>query len=269
MKLKHLAFGLTAAGVATLTYGMLVESKKLVLERRTLALPNWPDRLNGFTLAVLADLHIRDEYSVEVAERAIAMALDASPDMVVLPGDIVAYWKPEAAALAGKVLEPLLLMQGSVIATPGNREYWDGTPELLRPILDELNIKYLRNQAWTHQGIQWVGIDSVNMRAADPFHAMAEATGDDPIVALWHEPDLVEWLPSGASLMISGHTHGGQFRLPNGWAPKHTRNGRKYVDGFFPDAPTPLYVSRGVGTTGPPSRLFCPPEVSLLTLVPA
>jgi uncharacterized protein len=66
--------------------------------------------------------------------------------------------------------------------------------------------------------------------------------------------------------MISGHTHGGQFRAPWGWAPMKTRNGERYLEGFFPDAPTPLYVSRGIGTTGPPSRLNCPPEVSVLSL---
>ncbi len=68
--------------------------------------------------------------------------------------------------------------------------------------------------------------------------------------------------------MIAGHSHGGQFRTPWGWPPMRTENGSRYLEGFFPDARTPLYVSRGVGTTFLPSRLFCPPEVSLLTLTP-
>ena len=89
-----------------------------------------------------------------------------------------------------------------------------------------------------------------------------------PIIALWHEPDVVDHLPKGAALMLSGHSHGGQFTFPGGYTPMHTLNGRKYVRGFFPHAPTPLYVSRGIGTTGPPSRLNCAPEVSLLELTP-
>jgi predicted MPP superfamily phosphohydrolase len=91
----------------------------------------------------------------------------------------------------------------------------------------------------------------------------------DPVIVLWHEPDAVDLLPSGAHLMIAGHSHGGQWRFPWGWTPMTTRNGRKYIEGFFPDAPTPLYVSRGVGTTGPPARLGALPEVSILRLMSA
>ena len=89
-----------------------------------------------------------------------------------------------------------------------------------------------------------------------------------PAVCLWHEPDLVADLPSGCALTLSGHTHGGQGRLFGRFKPVKTRLGARYVEGFFPDAPTPLYVSRGVGTTLFPLRLDVPPEVSLLTLEP-
>lgn len=267
MRLSNFLLGLTTASMAILTYGALYESNKLVLERKKLRLKNWPKRLDGFCIAVLADFHLRDIYSVELGKRAVQMALDAEPDMIVIPGDIVGYWKPESETMIAEVFEPLLLMNGDVIAVPGNHEYWSGNPTLLAPILDELNIKLLRNEVWRHKGIQWAGVDSANAGQADPFRTMSLADiDDDPIIALWHEPDLVEWLPEGASLQISGHSHGGQFRLPSGWAPKYTVNGRKYPDGFYPEAPTPLFVSRGIGTTGPPSRLFCPPTVSVLEL---
>lgn len=266
--------GWLAAGVGAsagmLVYGALVEANRLVLERRRLKLRGWPERLSGTRIAVLADLHVRDSYSEELAAHAVAMALDESPDFVVLAGDLVGYWKPESVERIGRVLEPLVLMEGRALAVPGNREYWDGDPDLLEPILDQLNIRFLRNEAWHNAGITWVGIDSANVGMADPFQAMAAAhlMGHEPIVVVWHEPDLVDWLPSGGALQISGHTHGGQFRTPWGWPPMTTRNGKKYLEGFFPEAPTPLYVSRGVGVTGPPSRLFCPPEVSLLIVEP-
>lgn len=265
MRLGPWLAGIAGAGLGILAYGALVESKRLVLERRRLRLPGWPERLNGLRIAVLADLHLRDRYTLELAERAVGLALDQDPDVVVLPGDLVGYWKPESAELLLRALEPLLLLQGRAIAIPGNHEYWGGDATLLEPILDELNVRLLRNESWTHQGIRWVGVDSANAGQADPVRAMGEG-GAFPTIVLWHEPDVVDLLPRGAALMIAGHSHGGQFRLPSGWAPMHTVNGRKYRDGFFPDAPTPLYVSRGIGTTGPPSRLFCPPEVSLLEL---
>jgi hypothetical protein len=165
-----------------------------------------------------------------------------------------------------EALDPVLLMEGSAVAVAGNHEYVCGTPEFLRPILDRVNTKLLRNELWVHQGIQWIGIDSANAHRANPFLAMQDMS-DDPAVVLWHEPDVVEWLPDGADLMLSGHTHGGQFRFPGGIVPMTTENGRRYLDGWFPEAPTPLFVTRGIGTTGPPSRFLCAPQVAILNLI--
>ncbi|HVT12052.1 MAG TPA: metallophosphoesterase [Fimbriimonadaceae bacterium] len=267
MKLRDWAFLVGGASAGLLAYGALYESRRLVIERRTLALPRWPDYLSGFTLALLGDFHLRDRYSMELAQRAVAVALDADPDMVVLIGDFVGYWKPDSARMLGELLEPMLMMNGNAVAVPGNHEYWRGSPDLLAPILDELNVKFLRNQNWKHQGINWIGIDSANMRRHRPLQAI-ENMPDGPSIVLWHEPDPIDQLPFRANLMLSGHTHGGQWKFP-GWTPIHTRNGVKYEQGFFPrPGRTPLYVTRGVGTTGPPARFLCPPEVSLLTLVP-
>lgn len=267
MRLGPFLTGVAVGSAAWLVYGALVESKKLVVERRSLGLPGWPHRLNGFKIALLADFHLRDSYSVEQARRAVALALDESPDMVVLAGDFVGYWKETSPWLLEAVLEPLILMDGAVVAVPGNHDYWQGDASLLEPILGEFNIKLLRNEVWKRGGISWVGVDSLVEDRADPFTPMAQALDDDdPIVVLWHEPDAVELLPKGGQLMLAGHSHGGQWRFPWGWTPMSTKFGVKYVEGFFPDASTPLYVTRGVGTTGPPARLGALAEVSILTL---
>jgi len=254
------------AGAGLLLYGAVVEADNLVVERRTLELDGWPERLRGFKIAVLADLHLRGPYTQRLCVRAIAASLEESPDMVVLPGDLVAYWATFIPKLLGDMLEPLLLMEGSAVAVPGNHEYDCGYPSLLAPILDELNIRFLRNESWHHAGVTWVGVDSATCKMSDPVKAMGGVMG--PAVCIWHEPDVVDHLPPGCALMISGHSHGGQFRFPGGFTPMHTRLGERYPRGFYRDASTPLYVSRGIGTTGPPSRFLCPPEVSILTLVP-
>jgi predicted MPP superfamily phosphohydrolase len=265
LKLRDLGFVVGAVSAGMLVYGALYESKRLVLEKRELWLPRWPERLDGFKVALLGDFHLRDLYSLELATRSVEMALDAEPDMVALIGDLVGHWRDDSAFLLGDCLDPLRMMGGNVVAVPGNHEYWGGTPDLLAPILDHLNIKLLRNEVWRHQGISWAGIDSLNAHKADPLGTLAKAD-EDPVVVLWHEPDELGRLPGGCALMLSGHTHGGQFVFPGGLIPMKSRNGRRYVGGFYPDAPTPLYVTRGVGTTGPPTRFNCPPEVSILTL---
>lgn len=85
-------------------------------------------------------------------------------------------------------------------------------------------------------------------------------------LAVLHEPDYVEEMPGHVSLQISGHTHGGQVCLPFGYAMHTPKGGRRYIAGYFPHANVPLYVTRGVGTVGIDYRLFCRPEVTILTL---
>jgi predicted MPP superfamily phosphohydrolase len=248
-----------------LLYGALVEANRLELEVQELRLPRWPARLDGFRIALLADFHLRDVRTMEHAHRALTLALEHEPDVVVMPGDLVGRWKPESDCLIRAAFGPLKTMDGAALATPGNHDYYGGTADQLEEPCAACGVAVLRNEAVNLKGVTFVGIDSANARRADPYAAFmaAPATGD-PTVVLWHEPDLVDYLPQGPSLMLSGHSHGGQFLSPWGWAPMLVENGRRYVRGFYPDAPTPLYVTRGVGTTGPPSRLFCPPEVALL-----
>lgn len=270
MRLTPWLIGGCLAGTGLLLYGTFVESHKLVVERRTLLLPSWPERLAGFRIALIADLHLRDVYTERLGNRAISAALDAEPDMVVIAGDFVGRWKSDSADMISRVLEPLLLMNGNVLAVPGNHDYWgdrNGIRTLAR-VLGSLNVRLLRNECWSHQGIDWIGIDSANEEQDDPIGAFSGAGGRDPAIVVWHEPDMVDALPRRADLMLAGHSHGGQFVFPGGFAPMHTENGKKYVRGWYPHAPTPLYVNRGLGTTGPPSRFNSIPEVTVLTLLP-
>lgn len=265
--LRDLALLGGAASAGLLVYGSLYETKRLVLERRTISLPRWPTSLSGVKITLLGDFHLRDRYSFELAQRAVALALESKPDYVVLIGDYVGYWKLECVDMLGELLQPMRKMKGNVIAVPGNHDYWQGDASLLAPIFAELRIKLLRNAHWKHGGIQWIGIDSASARRDDPALAFA-GVGDGPRILLWHEPDPIDRLPFAVDLQLSGHSHGGQWRFP-GWTPIRTKLGDRYTDGFYArDGANPLYVTRGVGTTGPPARFRCPPDVSLLTLVP-
>lgn len=253
-------------GAGALLYGALVEAHKIRLERRRLVLPGWPESLSGLKVAVLADLHVRDPATVRMAQEAVAMALGEEPDIVVLPGDLIAYWKRGALDMVSSALAGLVAMEGRAIAVPGNHDYFAGRAEWLRPALDHVGVRLLQNQVVEMCGVQWLGVDSEIGGHADPYATIMQADPTRPMVVLWHEPDMVDVLPRGPELMIAGHSHGGQFTTPWGWAPATSRLGSRYLRGFFRETPVPLYVSRGVGVTGPPARLFCPAEVSVLTL---
>jgi len=266
-----LLLGVAGMGAGALMYahGYRFGRRDLTLDRVRLDLPLWPADRDGFSIAVLADFHVKDAESADFALKAIAMAMAENPDVIVLPGDLVQSWNPTIPRLIGDVLLPLREMKGSVVAVPGNHDYKYGPPDPLEEICAVVGITLLRNQSWRHKGIRWVGVDSYCAGVSDGHRAMAATPDDDPAeptIVLWHEPDTVDILPTGAALQISGHSHGGQFILPGGITPKRTYMGRKYYSGFYPNAPTPLYVSRGIGTTFLPSRFQCPPEVSLLTL---
>ncbi|RYG70783.1 hypothetical protein EON77_13520, partial [bacterium] len=252
MKPKHF---LTTAAFGV---GALVESKDLRVEEFDIPIVDLPEEVQGLRIAVLGDFHLNHEHSIEFAQRAVAAALDADPDVIVLVGDLVSRWKALTPWMLGAVLEPLLMMNGNVIAVPGNHEYHGGSADLLGPILEEFDIKLLRNESLMLKGVEWVGVDSFNEEHADLPKAFGDGDGQAPRIVVWHEPDTVDLLPRGiADLQISGHSHGGQFRFPGGLIPMKSRNGAKYIDGFYPAAPTPIFVTRGVGTTGPPSRFLC------------
>ncbi|CAN5554861.1 metallophosphoesterase [soil metagenome] len=266
MRLKDWALLAGAASGAMFTYGMLFESNRLVAERHLLRLPLWPSRLDGYRIAVLSDLHMRGIWSLRLTKRAVLMALEAEPNFIVLPGDFVDFWRDDSVEMLSEALAPLAVMKGNAVAVPGNHDYFfNRSPEALRSVLDPLGIPLLRNEVLVRDGVSWVGIDSAIDEHCDPVRTMAQLTAG-PAISVWHEPDLIRKLPVGCALQISGHSHGGQFRFPFGITPMHSHLGKEFDEGFYPETPTPLYVSRGVGTTGPPSRFLCPPEVSILTL---
>jgi hypothetical protein len=255
-------------GAGALLYGALVEAHKLRLERRILRLKGWPSSLDGYRLAVLADLHVTDHASVRMAQEAVDIAVQEAPDLVVLPGDLINYWKRGVLDLLHAALAGLTEMGGRALAVPGNHDYFAGRAEWMAATLDRVGVRLLHNETARFDGVNWVGVDSEIGGRADPYGALRTCVPTDPIVVLWHEPDMVDTLPRGPELMVAGHSHGGQFLAPWGWAPATSKLGSKYRQGFFPHTPVPLYVSRGVGVTGPPARLFCPAEVSMLTLRP-
>lgn len=259
--------GLGALGAGTLLYGALFETRRLTGERRTLRLKGWPESLDGYRIGLMADMHFRGlEEEFLLAHAAIEWLREEGVDMTVLAGDFLSWWAPGSEEMVEHGLQELKSFGGKVLAVPGNHDYYGGDASGLRGVLEGLGIRYLQNEHWKEDGIHWIGVDSGNEGKADPYGPILDVEDGDPIVGIWHEPDMVDWMPKGVDLMLSGHSHGGQFAAPGGWAPMRSRNGARYLRGYYPDAPVPLYVSRGVATTGPGARLFCRPEVTVLTI---
>jgi hypothetical protein len=270
---KRLASGLAFAagliGATTFAYGVAVGRRRLVQREYRLDVPNWPSTANGLRVVVVADFHLKNRVSGQLAHEAVALAMHAVPDVLVMAGDFVDRWYANSAGLIDDLLAPLAHANFPVIAVPGNHDYFGGTPDAIATSCATYGIHWLVNASVTIEtragAVQLLGLDSARFERGEP-ERVHDMHAHLPRLVVWHEPDAVDQLPAGAHLMLSGHSHGGQFVFPGGFAPVHSKMGRRFVRGYYPRASTPIFVTPGIGTTFLPARLNCPPEVSCLAL---
>jgi hypothetical protein len=258
---KTLSFG-AAAGVASAAYTGDC-SNWLSLERSELKLPKW--NADGYKVALVADLHTNSLSQMIRARKAISLALAEKPDLFIIAGDFINYSTPTILDFIPKTLEPLNDAHCPCLAVLGNHDYACPRPDLIIERLKHSPVKLLRNEIYEADGVSVVGVDDATEGLEDYTFFPEDQVSKNCLVVL-HEPDFVRHMPSHGSIQISGHTHGGQICLPFGYAMHTPLGGKKYISGWFPNAQIPLYVTRGVGTVGLDVRLFCRPEISILTL---
>lgn len=238
-------------------------TRALVIERRTLSLPRWD--VDGFRVVVLADMHANSWQRSEVAATSIDLALAETPDLILLAGDFVNSWTGEHRSILRQLLAKFDGCSCPVFAVLGNHDYWSGGVYGICQEFSRSNVRLLQNEDVKVGEVLVAGVDDALMRRQNP-RFLGKHTGEGSIITMLHEPDYVKCLPEHVGLMVAGHSHGGQVCLPGGYAIHTPAGAHQYVKGYYPGAKVPLYVTRGVGTTGPNWRFFCRPEVSVLTL---
>ena len=239
------------------------ESGWLSVEHHELELPHWD--ANGFKVAVLADLHVDSVWDAEHTAQAMRLAIAEKPDLIAIPGDFITLGPKPDHALVLQSLEPLHDAKCPVVATLGNHDYDMGGITRVADTINQSAAKLLRTEIFELDGVSIAGIDDGIAEKYDT-NFLGKKQFSKSLLALFHEPDYVDFVPTNVSLQLSGHSHGGQVCLPGGIPIHMPRGSKKYYCGFYPDARVPLYVTRGIGTTGPRWRLFCHPEVTILTL---
>lgn len=254
------------AGGATSAVGVLAGdvTERIGVEESTLVLPRWD--ANGFRVALIADLHMESKVRLERSLRALRMAIDTKPDAILIPGDFVSSSDDIRLGLLRTFIQACSEAKCPVIGTLGNHDYWTYAPARIIDVIRGGSLRLLRNERFEIDGVTIAGIDDGlrNLHRPDEFATVGRDSTS--LLAMFHEPDYVREVPKHISIQVSGHSHGGQVRLPLGIAVHTPKGARKYVDGYYPDARVPLFVTRGIGTTGPDFRLFCNPQVALLTL---
>jgi hypothetical protein len=249
-------------------YAWDVEPWWLALERVTLAITGLPPALEGLTIAQLSDLHWSKDVREGHIAKAVDVALEAQPDLIVLTGDYVTHSAYSIADCARELAR--LSAPHGVYAILGNHDYWTdarvvraGLETVGLPVLLNANVRIPVGDAHL-----WLaGVDDVWERRADLERALAGIPSGATTILLAHEPDYADQVTGrGVALQLSGHSHGGQVRLPLFGSPVLPMWGRKYPYGLRRVADMWLYTNRGVGLIQPALRLNCRPEVTLIQL---
>ncbi len=264
--LKRFGIGLgVCAGIYT--EARYIEPRVLDVSRHVAYLPELPLALDGLLVAHLSDLHHGPITPVETIRDAVTAVVEASPGVVMLTGDFIHNHIEQAADLA-TILGPLHAVPLGLFACLGNHDYRDRTGDLVAMALLKSGIAVLRNESHVAtSGLSVVGIEDTTRGLPDPLRALAGVPADAACVFLTHNPVGIWGATRRSCLALSGHTHGGQVRIPGMPIRRPVgMEGFPLLEGWGAFDRARLFISRGVAMMGIPLRFRCPPEVALITL---
>jgi len=261
--------GLGLAGVGCGSYARLLEPRWFDVEEVTVPLMRLPQSLDGLTVGLLSDLHLGPYLGAPELAYAVEMVQRLRPQLVVISGDFVSrgseWQRAEMLSPLGALRAPL-----GVFAVLGNHDHWTNATWVAAAVQRQ-GITVLSNSARrlsdAGQGLWLVGVDDIWVGAEDLPRALAGVPDRACRLLLVHEPDFADKAARWAlDLQLSGHSHGGQVRLPLLGAPLLPLWGQKYPIGLQRAGDTWVYTNRGLGVIEPPVRFNCRPEVTRLTL---
>ena len=253
-------------GMAPL-YAMQLESGLTVSEAE-IPVSGLAPELDGTGVLLVTDIHAGPFLTPRALRRAFDRLRLLDPDLILLGGDLTTN-RIEELEMHRPLLEILRAPRG-VFAVLGNHDHYNGDPPRLRAVLESCGIVVLHNRSVIIQRgagkVVLCGVDDLTMGNPDLEKALRERPDDLPAVLLSHNPDVFfDAAARGVDLVLSGHTHGGQVRIPG--LPVLVRMSRYRLDhGRFEKRGAELVVSRGLGVTGMPLRLACSPEAIFLRL---
>jgi predicted MPP superfamily phosphohydrolase len=268
------ALGLTAFGAsgAALGWGAVVGRHEFRVEEVVVKLPGWPKALEGYTIAQVSDIHAGLFVGEREVSEGFSRVRDLRPDLVVATGDLLDFDARYAPWIARRLGD--LRGRDGVVAVLGNHDYYAGFT-LVIPAMRAAGVDVLVNEGRTIRpadggGFSLLGVDDLWAARSggvgpDLDRAIAMVKPGAPRVLLAHQPNFLPVARGRVGLQLSGHTHGGQINP--GFRPADFV--MRYVAGRYEEDGTTLWVNRGFGVAGPPSRIGAPPEVTKVVIVSA
>jgi predicted MPP superfamily phosphohydrolase len=276
-RVLQLLCGLSLTGIAGFAYARRVEPHWIDVERVGLQVPGLPDRLAGKRIVQLSDIHLSDFMGPEQLAEAVTIINQLAPDWLFLTGDYVS----DIATAATGLVEPLRRVNAPIYGVYGNHDYWADS-QVVTSMLETAGVCILRNTATPlAEGLWLAGVDDMWGGRPDLKEAIRSVPGGVTTLLLIHEPDFFDHVlhrQAPIAVQFSGHSHGGQVRLPtlrrgpdglSTYAPLLPKYGQRYPIGLRCVGDQQVYTNRGLGVWPLPYRINCRPEITLFTLAPA
>ncbi|MEM1033929.1 MAG: metallophosphoesterase [Myxococcota bacterium] len=260
--------GALGLGGSTALYGAVLGRSDYTVEEVPIHLERLPSALDGYTITQLSDLHVGLFIGDDELSAALGLVRETRPDAIVLTGDLIdndVAYGPTLARFLRRLSEV-----APTYAIPGNHDHYAGVGATLRYAREAgARVLFNHHERIAEGKIVLAGVDDVWARrrgqgGPDLRRTLYGAPPDAPRILLSHNPVFFPEASDEVDLQLSGHTHGGQFNP--GVRPAELVLPFGYVAGRYERDGAQLYVNRGFGTTGPPSRLGSAPEITKLVL---
>ncbi|MFF5340652.1 metallophosphoesterase [Streptomyces althioticus] len=253
-----------AAAVGTVGYGTYGVLRGPKVERVTVPLAKLPRAAHGYRIAVVSDIHLGPVLGRGFAQKVVDTINSTQPDLIAVVGDLVDGSVKDLGPAAAPLAQ-LTARHGSFFVT-GNHEYFSGAEQWVEEVR-RLGLNPLENARTELPHFDLAGVNDIAGEDEGQGPDFARALGDRDraraCVLLAHQPvQIHEAVDHGVDLQLSGHTHGGQLwpgNLIAGGANPTLAGLDRYGD-------TQLYVSRGAGAWGPPTRVGAPSDITVIEL---
>ncbi|MFC7061380.1 metallophosphoesterase [Halobacillus seohaensis] len=271
-KMLYSGLGLLGLSGGGYYYAHYIEPEMLSKKIHTLTHSNIPRSFNNIKVIQFSDIHLGFHYTVDQFQTLVQNIQAEKPDLILFTGDLVD--KPHRYSFNSDI--PNILNQLNAPLGKywiyGNHDHGGYGTEKLEAVMSNGGFTLLKNEStqisYNGESFTLAGLDDVMLGKPDLEGTLGIISEQSFTILLVHEPDIADTVKNyPIDVQLSGHSHGGQIRIPLLGAMVTPPYAEKYVDGkhTISDQLT-LYVSRGIGTTRMPYRFLCKPEYSIFTL---